>query len=98
MQKRTVYDIAVFFDFLFKMVVGLILFWFVLVSFELIWGAMFSVSCLFRLEIKRRPDLLKATVFDGMVFFLNEPPPYPARNTITQGGNQASYLELSFAV
>jgi len=36
MQKRTVYDIAVFFDFLFKMVVGLILFWFVLVSFELI--------------------------------------------------------------
>jgi len=41
MPKRTVFDIAVFdiavfFVFILKMVAGLILFWFVLVSFELI--------------------------------------------------------------
>jgi predicted acyl esterase len=51
-----------------------------------------------RLEIGSRPDLLKATVFDEMVFFPYEAPPYPARNTITHGGKQASYLEVSFAV
>jgi len=51
-----------------------------------------------RLEIGSRPDLLKATVFDEMVFFPYEAPPYPARNTILHGGQQASYLEVSFAV
>jgi hypothetical protein len=50
-----------------------------------------------RLEIGSRPDLLKATVFDEMVFFPYEAPPYPARNTIMHGGEQASYLEVSFA-
>jgi putative CocE/NonD family hydrolase len=51
-----------------------------------------------RLEIGSRPDLLKATVFDEMVFFPYEAPPYPARNTIMHGGERASYLEVSFAV
>jgi predicted acyl esterase len=51
-----------------------------------------------RLEIGSRPDLLKATVFDEMVFFPYEAPPYPARNTIMHGGERASYLEISFAV
>jgi uncharacterized protein len=50
-----------------------------------------------RLEIGSRPDLLKATVFDEMIFFPYEAPPYPARNTITHGGEQASYLEVPLA-
>ena len=36
MPKRAVFDIVVFFAFIFKVVAGLILFWFVLVSLELI--------------------------------------------------------------
>ena len=47
-----------------------------------------------RLEIGSRPDLLKATVFDGFIFFPYEAPPYPARNTIFSGGNDPSFLEV----
>ncbi len=47
-----------------------------------------------RLEIGSRPDLLKATAFDGFVFFPYEPTLYPARNTIFIGGNEPSFLEL----
>ena len=47
-----------------------------------------------RLEIGSRPDLLKATVFDGFVFFPYEPTLYPARNTIFVGGSEPSFLEL----
>jgi putative CocE/NonD family hydrolase len=48
-----------------------------------------------RLEIGSRPDLMKATVFDEMVFFPYEAPLYPARNTITHGGERPSHLEVS---
>jgi predicted acyl esterase len=47
-----------------------------------------------RLEIGSRPNLLKATVFDGFVFFPYEPTLYPARNTIFMGGSEPSFLEL----
>ena len=47
-----------------------------------------------RLEIGSRPDLLKATVFDGFVFFPYEPTLYPARNTIFVGGSEPSFLQL----
>ena len=47
-----------------------------------------------RLEIGSRPDLLKATVFDGFVFYPYEPTLYPARNTIFTGGSEPSFLEL----
>lgn len=47
-----------------------------------------------RLEIGSRPDLLKATVFDGFVFYPYEPTLYPARNTIFIGGSEPSFLEL----
>ena len=47
-----------------------------------------------RLEIGSRPDLLKATVFDGFIFFPYEAPPYPARNTVFTGGSEPSFLEL----
>jgi hypothetical protein len=46
------------------------------------------------LEIGSRPDLLKATVFDGFVFYPYEPTLYPARNTIFTGGSEPSFLEL----
>jgi putative CocE/NonD family hydrolase len=48
-----------------------------------------------RLEIASRPDLLKATVFDGFIYFPYEAPPYPARNTVFHGGIAASYLEIA---
>ena len=47
-----------------------------------------------RLEIGSRPDLLRATVFDGFVFYPYEPTLYPARNTIFTGGSEPSLLEL----
>ena len=46
------------------------------------------------LEISSRPDLLRATVFDGFIYFAYDAPPYPARNTIYHGGDTASYLEI----
>jgi len=48
-----------------------------------------------RLEIGSRPDLLRATVFDGFICFPYEAPPYPARNTLFHGGELASYLEVA---
>lgn len=48
-----------------------------------------------KLEIGSRPDLLRATVFDGFIYFPYEAPPYPARNTLFHGGMSASYLEIS---
>ena len=47
-----------------------------------------------RLEIGSRPDLLKATVFDGFVFYPYEPTLYPARNTIFIG--EVSHLFLNW--
>jgi uncharacterized protein len=47
-----------------------------------------------RLDIGSRPDRLKATVFDGFIFFPYCAPPYLARNTIFHGGPTASYLTI----
>ena len=46
------------------------------------------------LEISSRPDLLRATVFDGFIYYTYDAPPYPARNTIYHGGDTGSYLEI----
>ncbi|GCE09917.1 peptidase S15 [Dictyobacter aurantiacus] len=48
-----------------------------------------------QLEIGSRPDLLKATVFDGFIYFPYEAPPYLARNTVFHGESDTSYLEVS---
>jgi uncharacterized protein len=48
-----------------------------------------------QLEIGSRPDLFKATVFDGFIYFPYQAPPYPARNTVYHGGVSTSHLEIT---
>jgi putative CocE/NonD family hydrolase len=46
------------------------------------------------LEIASRADLLKATFREQFVFFLWDGPPYPARNVIHHGGEDASHVAV----
>lgn len=45
------------------------------------------------LEIASQPELLETNAFEGFIFFPYQAPPYPARNTIFHGGEEASFLE-----
>ncbi len=46
------------------------------------------------LEIGSRPELLSTEAGEGFDIFYWDPVPYPSRNTIFCGGDEASFIDL----